>query len=390
MSSPTSTSAKNLMRTIRQVPIASPRASYLAHKAEIDEAVTRTLESGSYIMGPEVEQFEREFASHVGVSDCITAASGTDALILALRGFGIGSGDTVATVSHTAVATVSAIDIVGAHPLLVDVDATHCTMSPEHLERALVGWAGSPVKAVIPVHLYGQPADMTSIVAIARRFNAAVIEDCAQAHGAVWRGRRVGAMGDAGAFGFYPTKNVGAFGDGGALVTSDPDLADRCRMIKQYGWRQRYISEVAGMNTRLDELQAAILRVKLAYTVEDTRRRQEIARRYAKEGANDHIAHPSAATGSEHVFHQYVVQCASRESLKRHMQDANVGFAVLYPVPVHRQPGYAPRVSVGTTGLRSTEALGGRILSIPMYPELEESDIEMVSAALRSFRPGNE
>jgi dTDP-4-amino-4,6-dideoxygalactose transaminase len=369
------------------IPSASPRASYLAHKAEIDAAITKVLESGWYIMGKEVEHFEREFASYVGVEECISVASGTDALILILRSLGIGPGDTVVTVSNTAVATVTAIDLVGARALLVDVDPVHLTMSPEHLERACTDWTGDPIKAIIPVHLYGQPADMDSIVAIARRVGAAIVEDCAQAHGAAYHGRLVGTIGDAAAFSFYPTKNLGALGDGGAVVTSDGSLAERCRLIKQYGWRQRYISEVNGMNTRLDEVQAAILRIKLKYLTDQNTRRREIARAYCQSGLNRHVVHPLAAAGTEHVFHQYVIQSDSRDSLQRHLQACGVASAILYPVPVHRQEGYTRRVSIGSGALQTTERVCHRILSLPIYPELTESATSAVRAAVMSFDP---
>ncbi len=367
------------------IPVANPGANYQAHKADIDAAAIRALESGWYIMGSEVAAFETEFASYVGTTECVTVGTGTDALILILRAMGIERGDTVITVSHTAVATVSAIDLVGARPLLVDVDPVHFTMSPEHLERTLSVWSGDPIKAVIPVHLYGHPAAMDEIMAIAGRHGVAVVEDCAQAHGAVYRGRSVGTIGVAAAFSFYPTKNLGAMGDGGAVATSDPALADRCRLIKQYGWRQRYISETNGMNTRLDELQAAILRVKLKTLRDQNRRRGEIARAYFAKGGNKRIEHPVVAPGMEHAFHQYVVQTNRRDSLQSHLRAKGVASAILYPVPVHLQEGYAKRVSLGAGGLGATEKLCGRILSIPMYPELTDADCAVVCDALRTF-----
>ena len=369
------------------IPAANPGANYRVHKAEIDAAVLKVLESGWYVMGEEVEQFEREFASYFGTEHCVSTGTGTDALILSLRALGVGPGDVVVTVAHTAVATVAAIDMVGAHPLLVDVDPLHLTMCPEHLERALTDWAGNPVKAVIPVHLYGQPAAMEAIVAIAGRFGAAVVEDCAQAHGAVDRGRLVGTIGDAAAFSFYPTKNLGALGDGGAVVTSDPLLAERCRLIKQYGWRQRYISELSGMNTRLDEVQAAVLRVKLKYLRAQNERRREIADTYREYGVNGDVVHPAVAPGTVHVFHQYVIRSSSRDSLQRHLKTCGVGSAILYPVPAHRQRGYARKVSIGAGRLETTEAICGRILSLPMYPELTEQETTTVTTALSSFEP---
>jgi dTDP-4-amino-4,6-dideoxygalactose transaminase len=368
------------------IPSANPGANYLTHKTEIDAAVMKALESGWYVMGEEVEQFEKDFALYLGAKHCVSTGSGTDALILILRALGIGPGDAVVTVSHTAVATVSAIDLAGARPLLVDVDPTYFTMSPEDLEKTFANWAGDPIKAVIPVHLYGQPADMDKIVKISRRFGAAVVEDCAQAHGALFQGRLVGTIGDAAAFSFYPTKNLGAVGDGGAVVTSDPLLAERCRLIKQYGWKRRYISEISGMNTRLDEVQAAVLRIKLKYLAEQNKRRREIAKKYCEYGVNAHVVHPAVAFGTEHVYHQYVVQSEWRDLLEQHMRSCGVGTAILYPVPVHRQDGYAHKVSIGVGRLKATEHICSRILSLPIYPELTEPEIRIITTALMSFK----
>lgn len=368
------------------IPSANPGANYLANKTAIDAAVMKVLESGWYVMGEEVEQFEKEFALYLGAKQCVSTGSGTDALILILRALGIGPGDAVVTVSHTAVATVSAIDLVGARPVLVDVDPIYFTMSPEALENTFANWTDEPIKAVIPVHLYGQPADMDKIIDISRRFGAAVVEDCAQAHGALYRGRCVGTIGDAAAFSFYPTKNLGALGDGGAVVTSDPVLAERCQLIKQYGWRLRYISEISGMNTRLDEIQAAVLRIKLRHLDDQNKRRREIAKKYCEYGLNRYLEHPISASETEHVYHQYVVQSEHRDLLQQHMQICGVGSAILYPVPVHRQTGYADKVRIGAGALKVTEDICYRILSVPIYPELAEPEIRIITTALMSFK----
>jgi dTDP-4-amino-4,6-dideoxygalactose transaminase len=248
------------------LPPADPGAGYAAHRTEIDEAIRKVLEGGRYILGEEVEAFEREFAAFVSAGHAIGAGSGTEALHLALRACGVERGDTVATVSHTAVATVAAIELAGAKPLLVDVDASTFTMDPDHLQQALerLSSRGQRAKALIPVHLYGLPCDMPRIMEIARIHGARVVEDCAQSHGAAIGARMTGTWGDAAAFSFYPTKNLGAFGDGGAVVTSDPQVASRAQLLRQYGWRRRYVSEVAGWNSRLDEMQASILRVEAA------------------------------------------------------------------------------------------------------------------------------
>ncbi len=369
------------------IPVANPGAGYRALKAEIDAAAIRALESGWYVMGTEVAAFEREFAEWVGTAECVTVGSGTDALVLILRAMGIGPGHAVLTVSHTAVATVTAIDLVGARPVLVDVDPDRFTMSPDHLERSISGWKGEPIMAIVPVHLYGHPAEMDEILAIGARHQIPVIEDCAQAHGATYNGRAVGTMGVAGAFSFYPTKNLGAMGDGGAVTTSDAGVAERCRLQKQYGWRERYISLTNGMNTRLDELQAAILRVKLKSVHKQNLRRREIAQTYAFAGRNTRIRHPSTASGVQHAFHQYVVMSDDRPALQAHLEANGVGSAILYPMPVHLQPGYERRVAVGAGGLPATEALCKRILSVPVYPELTGEECERVRGALKTFAP---
>ncbi len=362
------------------IPVANPGAAYRARKAEIDAAVRRALDSGWYIMGPEVDAFEREFAAFVGSARCVSVGNGTDAIELILRGLGIGPGDAVVTVAHTAVATVTAIDLVGARPLLVDVDPVDFTMDPGHLERTLAAWSGPPVRAIIPVHLYGRPADMDAILGIAARHGIPVIEDCAQAHGATFGGRNVGTLGVAASFSFYPTKNLGALGDGGASVTSDPDLDARMRLLKQYGWKQRYISDIPGLNTRLDEVQAAILRAKLPHLTGDNARRRAIA---AALRGNGRVEHPRDAEG--HVYHQYVVRSAERDALAAHLHAHGVGTAILYPVPVHLQPGYADRVSLGPGGLPATERAAREILSLPVWPELEAGQVETIAQALRGF-----
>ena len=367
------------------IPSANPGANYKAYKTEIDAAVMKVLNSGWYVMGEEVDQFEKEFALYLGAKQCVSTGSGTDALILILRALGIGPGDAVLTVSHTAVATVSAIDLVGARPVLVDVDPKYFTMSLEDLENTLANWTGEPIKAVIPVHLYGQPANMDKIIDISRRFGAAVVEDCAQAHGAKYHGRAVGTIGDAAAFSFYPTKNLSALGDGGAVVTSDTTLAERCQIIKQYGWKSRYISEISGMNTRLDEIQAAILRIKLKHLEDQNMRRCEIAEKYCGHGWNHYLNHPIPAPETNHVYHQYVIKSECRDLLQNYLHSFGVGTAILYPVPVHLQAGYACKVSISSGKLKVTENICRRILSLPIYPELTDSEVDIITIALKEF-----
>jgi dTDP-4-amino-4,6-dideoxygalactose transaminase len=370
---------------------ANPRLNYLAHKAEIDAAVMGVLEGGWYILGKEVSSFEEEFAACVGAKAAVGVASGTDALELALRACGVGPGDAVVTVAHTAIATLSAIDLAGATPILADVDPATHTMDPDRLESALVGLKGSRIKAVIPVHLYGHPADMAAIMEIAQRYGLYVIEDCAQSHGAKWNGRATGTWGHVGAFSFYPTKNLGALGDGGALVTDDPDLAEKARLLRQYGWRERYVSDLPGMNSRLDEVQAAILRVKLRSLNAENERRRHVARTYARLLEGCALELPQERDGAYHVFHQYTLRSADRDDLRAYLQSHAIGTAILYPVPAHRQPGYADRVVVGSGGLERTETLCGEILSLPMYPELTDEQVEDIANLIREWsRSGRE
>src|SRR5215470_4355085 len=348
-----------------------PKANYLAHKREIDEAVRQTLDSGRYILGGQVREFEREFAAYLGAKRCLGVGSGTDALHLALRAAGVGAGDVVITVAHTAVATVAAVEMAGASPLLVDIDPATFTISPEAVEDAIRNYRDRPhihrigqvgrigrIRAILPVHLYGRPADMRAICNIARRYDLKVVEDCAQAHGATihrMESFKVGVFGDAAAFSFYPTKNLGALGDGGAVVTNDAEGAERVRLLREYGWRERYVSYLPGFNSRLDELQAAILRVKLKYLDEENARRREIARIYDQRLATTSLRLPERPGGVERVYHQYVARCDERDGLREHLREQGVGTLVHYPVPVHLQPAYRNRVPVHRGALPATE-----------------------------------
>jgi dTDP-4-amino-4,6-dideoxygalactose transaminase len=365
---------------VRVIPSADPRASYLAHQAEIDAALRGVLEGGRYILGPQVEQFEREFAGYLGVAHAIGVASGTDALHLALRAVGIGPGDLVATVSNTAVATVAAIELAGAQPLLVDVELSSCLLDMNRLDEALGAYRGK-IKAVVPVHLFGNPVNMPSLMSVATREGVRVVEDCAQAHGGAVAGKKVGGFGHAAAFSFYPTKNLGALGDGGAVVTNDAKVAEQCRRLRQYGWRERYISESTGINSRLDEVQAAVLRVKLKYLDRDNARRRQIAQAYSHRLAGGKLALPATTPDAAHVYHQYVVRTAQRDQLREHLQKAGVGTQVLYPVPIHQQPAYHGRIEIALQGLATTEALARQILCLPIYPQLEDAQVQHVADA---------
>ncbi len=367
-----------------------PIAEYHAYQAAIDAAVRRVFEGGSYILGPECAAFEREFAEWVGGEDaarCVGVANGTDALVLAMRALGIGAGDTVLTVSHTAVATVAAIELAGAEPLLVDIEPATFTLDPQKLADTIRSNPQRKFKAVIPVHLYGQPADMPAIMDIARTHGLLVIEDCAQCHGATLGGETTGTFGDAATFSFYPTKNLGAIGDGGAVVVRAAALADRVRELRQYGWKSRYISDTAGMNSRLDEVQAAILRVKLPHLRADNQRRRDLAALYAKHAANPAVTLPPVRAGAEHVFHQFVVRTPHRDALMSALKADGIPTAIHYPQPVHLQPAYLGRTPHGAGGLGESERACREVLSLPMHPQLEEDAVIFAAQKLSEWRP---
>lgn len=380
-----------LLPTTATIPAASPYSNYVAYKQEIDQAVQSVLESGSYILSSRVSLFEQEFAEYIGVSFSAGVASGTDALMIALMACGVESGDIVFTVSHTAVATVAAIEATGGVPVLVDIDPDSYTMAPDCLERTIIeirnkgrSFAGLP-KAIVPVHLYGHPADMTAVMDIATRYDLRVVEDCAQAHGAGIKGRKVGSFGDLAAFSFYPTKNLGALGDGGAVITNEPQLGEKVRLLRQYGWREHYISEIPGYNSRLDELQAAVLRVKLKYLDKDNQSRQSIARTYDRVLAGSSSGTPRSAPDVTHVYHQYVITSPRRDALRDHLKESGVGTAIHYPSPVHLQPAYRGRLICQEGGLPRTEELVQNILSLPIYPQITDGDANRVCEAVIAF-----
>jgi dTDP-4-amino-4,6-dideoxygalactose transaminase len=363
------------------IPWASPLAQYRAHQAPIQSAISRVLDSGTYILGAEVESFERAFAEFCGGGHAIGVASGTDALLLSLKALGIGPGDEVITVSHTAVATVAAILATGATPVLIDIETAFVTLDPAALDAAVTPRS----KAVIAVHLYGQAADLDPILACAQRHGLAVIEDCAQAAGGHYRGQRLGSIGDIGCFSFYPTKNLGAIGDGGMILTSHAKIASRVRQLRQYGWDEARETHEAGLNSRLDPLQAAILHAKLPHLDADNARRAAIAAQYERGLKGLPIATPNERADSQHAYHLYVVACAERDALMAYLCARQIGCAVHYPVPVHRQRGYAERAILPLGGLPVTERICQQILSLPLYPELSDADVERVISSVRGF-----
>lgn len=359
---------------------ANPRLQYLAHKREIDLAVARVLERGWYTLGEEVKSFEAEFAAYIGIANGIGVGNGTDALRLALAACNIGSGDEVITVSHTAVATVAAIEQVGATPVFVDIEPDFFTMDP----RKIAGAVTPKTKAIIPVHLYGQPVDLDPILDISNKYGLRVIEDGAQAHGAMYKGKRVGSYGDLACFSFYPTKNLGALGDGGMVVTDQPELARRLRLLREYGWVERYISHFPGINSRLDEVQAAILRVKLPYLDQDNTARARIATMYRAGLKDCDLILPKCHQKASHVYHLYVVRTPRRDALIQHLKSNGIAPLIHYPVPIHLQPAYRDRI-VFKDNLLETELAAQEVLSLPIYPELRKADLEAVLEAVKTF-----
>lgn len=362
------------------IPFVSPLAQYQAHRAEIRAAIDRVLDSGWYILGESVSQFEQAFANWTGMPHAVGVGNGTDALVLALLAAGVGPGDEVITVSHTAVATVSAVVSTGATPVLVDVCPQRYTLNPGLLDAAY-----SPrTKAVIAVHLYGQAADLVAIQAFTQKHGLLLIEDCAQAHGARWQGKRVGSVGDLSCFSFYPTKNLGAIGDGGLVACRDPQRFERLQLLRQYGWKQRYISDIHGLNTRLDELQAAILLAKLPWLDADNAARRLRAQRYRERLQGLPLQLPPDVEGCEPVYHLFVIQLDERDALQGALKEAGIQSLVHYPVPVHQQPAYHA-IQRLPQALPVTERLAQRVLSLPMFPELPLEQVDEVADAIHRF-----
>jgi dTDP-4-amino-4,6-dideoxygalactose transaminase len=349
---------------------------------EIEAAIRRVMDRSRYILGEEVEAFEQAFAAYCGVQHAVGVASGTEALQIALMACGIGPGDEVMTVSHTSVATVAAVELAGAEAVLVDIDPARFTMDP----HALSGAVTPRTRAVLPVHLYGQPAALAPILAFAADHALPVIEDCAQAHGARYREKRAGAWGQCAAFSFYPTKNLGGYGDGGAVVTDDPELAERARQIRQYGWDARRVSRRKGLNSRLDEIQAAVLGVKLTCLEEGNAERRRLAALYDRELKGKGVTTPYAAPDSLHVYHAYVIRHPQRDALRAHLAGLGIGTSIHYPLPVHKHPGFSHLGSFGGS-LPQTELAAREILSLPLYPGLREEELRQVVDAIAAFQP---
>jgi len=361
------------------IQCANPKAQYIAFKDEIDAAIKKVLDGGNYILGEEVEEFEEEFASYICVSYGVGVGSGTEAIHLALKACEIGEGHEVITVSHTAVATVAAIELSGATPVLIDIEPDFFTLDPDSLEEAIT----PKTKAVIPVHLYGQPADLGPIMEIAQKHCLYVIEDCAQANGAIYEDKRAGSYGDISCFSFYPTKNLGAFGDGGMVISNDRELARKVRLLREYGWSERYVSHIPGWNSRLDEMQAAILRVKLRHLDEDNSKRKYLAEMYNRELDATELLLPKQRKNSTHVYHLYVVRTNHRDELLTFLREKGILASIHYPVPVHLQPAY--KGIQGCDKLPETEKIAKKIISLPIYPGLSELDMQMIIKSINCF-----
>jgi dTDP-4-amino-4,6-dideoxygalactose transaminase len=363
-----------------KISCANPTAQFESHKEEIESAVLRVMRSNRYILGDEVEALEQEFASYIGVSAAIGVANGTDALERAIRALGIDFGDEIITVSHTAVATVAAIEAAGALPVLIDVDPKTFTINVQQLESVL----STKTKAIIAVHLYGQSADLDLIKAFCRKNDLWLIEDVSQAHGATWKGKRLGSIGDIACFSCYPTKNLGALGDAGLITTNNIELAKRVRMIREYGWANRYVSDLVGRNSRLDEVQAAILRVKLRYLDSDNNKRRKIAACYAQGLKSLPIDLPIINPNCESVYHLYVIRTDKRDALQKHLNDQGIGTLIHYPVPPHLQQAYQ-HLGYKKGDSPIAEKLADTMLSLPIWPGMSQNEVSIVVDTIKSF-----
>jgi dTDP-4-amino-4,6-dideoxygalactose transaminase len=361
------------------VPFLELRRMLADYGEELEEAALRVVRSGWYILGREVEAFESEFAEYCGTRHCVGVANGLEAMELVLRAWEIGPGDEVVVASNTYIATWLAVSAVGARPVPVEPRPDTCNIDPERIAAALT----PRTKAILPVHLYGQCADMAAIRELGRRHGLRVLEDAAQAHGASWDGVRAGALGDAAAWSFYPTKNLGALGDAGAVTTDDDALADRVRLLRNYGSRRKYYNEVVGTNSRLDELQAALLRVRLRHLEADNERRRSHVARYAEELAGlPGLTLPVVAGGAGHVWHVYAAHHERRDELQQRLADDGVGTQIFYPVPPHRSDAYRDE-GFGELELPIAEHLAATTLALPVDARLEASEQATVIAAVR-------
>ncbi len=367
-----------------QVPFLDLKAHHQPHRQEFLDAISEVIDQSAFAGGPYVAKFEQDFARYCGVEHAIGVGNGTDALWLVLLALGVGPGDEVITVPMTFMATAEAISFTGARPVFVDIDEATCTMDPAAVERAIT----PRTKAIIPVHLYGQVADMDPILEIAKRRGLPVLEDACQAHGAEYKGRRAGSLGVAGAFSFYPGKNLGAFGEAGAVTTNDPVLAEKVKVLREHGQPKKYVHSHIGWNARMDGIQGAVLRVKLKYLEAATERRRAHAARYREllKGVTAATL-PTEAAMRRHVYHLYPIQCDRRDEVIAEMGRRGVGCAIHYPIPVHRQEAYG-FLGLGEGAFPVTERVASRLVSLPMFPELTSDQVEKVAAELKTVLAG--
>lgn len=362
-----------------KVPFGDMKLHYVAYKKEIDQAVQRVLESGHYILGGELEKFESDFEKFLGAGYVAGCASGTEAIYLALAAAGVSTGDEVLVVAHTAVPTISAISMTGATPVFVDIDPNTYVMDVDLVEAKIT----EKTKAIVPVHLYGQMADMDPLVEICKKHKIMLLEDCAQSTGATYKGKAAGTIGDYGSFSYYPSKNLGAFGDGGAVSTNSRENFDKLVMLRNYGQSKRYYHDIVGINSRLDEMQAAILSAQIPFVEEWNERRREIADRYNR-GLADVVKTPIEEEGRKHVYHLYVIQTDHRDELQEYLLEQGIQCLIHYPNPAHLQKAYS-FLGYKPGSLPQTEKVVKRILSLPMFPELSNEQVDAVIDGIKSF-----
>ena len=363
------------------MPFCDPSASYQAHKSEIDQAIKKVLDSGWYVLGSEVDAFENEFASyHGGDFHAVGVANGTDAIALCLRSLGLGLGDEVITPSHTAVATIAGIEQAGCSPVFADIDPISRCIDPKLIEERV----GANTRAIMPVHIYGQPAEMLSILEVAKAHNLSVIEDCSQAHGAEIHGQKVGTFADISAYSCYPTKNLGGTGDGGVILCKSQVMTEQIKSLRQYGWNNQRESIISGFNSRLDEMQAAVLLVKLKHLSEDNRKRRAIADQYDDAFKDLPVILPHRSKDELHAMHLYVIECDNRDTLLKYLRNRGIGASLHYALPVHQHTAYANRIRGGDE-LPETEQFYQKNLTLPLFPELNEEKIEHIISSVISW-----
>ncbi len=352
----------------------NPLEQFKAHKKEIISEIKKTLNSGNYVLGSQVHKFEKSFSKFCDAKYAVGVNSGTDAILLSLKALNIGPGDEVITVSHTALATLSAIISSGAKPVIVDIEDDYYTIDPKEIKKAI----NKRTKAIIPVHIYGQPCDMKSVMKIAKKNKLFVIEDCAQSTGALYNKKKVGSIGDIGAFSFYPTKNLGAIGDGGIVVTNNKKIAEKIARIRQFGWDKKRKTLDHGQSSRLDELQAAILNVKIKHLNYDNQKRIKISNLYKKFIKNKKIILPKRRSGTKHVYHLYVILTDNRDYIIKKLDRLGIVCGIHYPVPAHLHDGYIEYCKFSSQSLKLTNSICDKVLTLPMYPELKKNEVMKV------------